>query len=157
MDAPEPITIRPDDPTSPVAAALITQHLAIARGLMPAGLVYALDVSGLAAADTRFFTAWRGQALAGMGALRRLAPDHAEIKSMRTPPGHQRQGVAGAMLAHLLAIARADGVSRVSLETGTQPLFAPAIRLYEAAGFQPCDAYGDYRASPYNRFMTLAL
>jgi hypothetical protein len=29
--------------------------------------------------------------------------------------------------------------------------------LYERGGFEPCDPFGDYRASPDNTYMTLRL
>nr|WP_233130712.1 GNAT family N-acetyltransferase [Sphingomonas jeddahensis] len=93
----------------------------------------------------------------GVAALRQLSPDHGEIKSMRTAPGNLRPGVARALLAHLLALARARGYTRVSLETGTAPMFAAANRLYEAAGFIDGPVFGGYPESPHNRFMTLAL
>ncbi|MHB8681386.1 MAG: N-acetyltransferase [Acidimicrobiales bacterium] len=57
----------------------------------------------------------------------------------------------------MLAFARASGYSRVSLETGTQDEFVPARTLYGGIGFTPCDAFGDYRPSPYNTFMTLVI
>ena len=68
-----------------------------------------------------------------------------------------RRGVARALLAHLLAEARAAGATRVSLETGTAPMFAAANALYEAAGFIDGPALGGYPESPHNRFMTMAL
>ena len=104
-----------------------------------------------------FWTAWRDGALAGMVALRELALDHGELKSIRTAPDHLRQGVARALLDHVIATARARGYVRISLETGTAATFAPANALYERAGFADCDAFGGYPASPHNRFLTMAL
>ena len=49
------------------------------------------------------------------------------------------------------------GLSRLSLETGTDGFFDPAIRLYQSVGFVDCDAFGGYPPSPHNRFMTLPL
>ena len=63
----------------------------------------------------------------------------------------------GALLEHLLAVAAARGVTRVSLETGTTDVFEPARRLYRSAGFEPCGPFGDYSESPRNFFMTLEL
>lgn len=150
-------TIRADDPTSPTVSGLIAHHLEQNRALMPPGFVYALDASALAQADTCFFTAWSDLALAGMGALRRLSPTHAEVKSMRTANGYERRGVARALLEHIAGEARARGYHRLSLETGTAPAYAPANALYEAFGFVDGPAFGGYPPSPHNRFMTLAL
>ena len=61
------------------------------------------------------------------------------------------------MLAHLIGMARERGYARLSLETGTAPMFGPAIAMYEAAGFVDCEAFAGYPASPHNRFMALRL
>jgi putative acetyltransferase len=45
----------------------------------------------------------------------------------------------------------------VSLETGTTDDFVAARALYASVGFRPCEPFGDYRPSPYNTFMTLAI
>jgi putative acetyltransferase len=61
------------------------------------------------------------------------------------------------MLEHLLAEARAAGMRRVSLETGTTDAFAPARAMYRAAGFVPCAPFGEYTDNPYSVCLTLAL
>jgi putative acetyltransferase len=61
------------------------------------------------------------------------------------------------MVDHLVRVARARGISRVSIETGSQPAFAPARSLYASAGFEPCDAFGEYAPSPNSVFMTHVL
>jgi putative acetyltransferase len=123
----------------------------------PARNAHALDSVGLADAAVSFFAAWDGKTLLGIGALKQLEAQHGELKSMRTAPGQLRRGVARAMLAQLIAEARAQGLTRLSLETGTAPMFAPANAMYEAAGFVDCAPFAGYPASPHNRFMTLVL
>ena len=76
---------------------------------------------------------------------------------MRTDPDHRGQGIAGEMLAHVLADARERGVGRVSLETGSMDFFVPARRFYTGAGFVPCDPFGGYRQDPNSVFMTREL
>lgn len=93
----------------------------------------------------------------GVGALRQLDDSTAEIKSMHTLASARGRGVGTAMLSHLIGVARDRGCTRVSLETGTMPAFAPARRLYDAAGFVPCPPFGSYRDSPYSVCMTLDL
>lgn len=152
------IVIRRDDPQSPAVAALLAQHHAFSRSNTDAAFRFALSAEQLATPDTAFFTAWDGDALVGMGAIRRLDADHAELKSMRTDDAHRGRGVGAAMLGHLIATARADGVARLSLETGTDPDFDPARRLYRRFGFVDCAAFADYPAdSPQNCYMTLTL
>lgn len=76
---------------------------------------------------------------------------------MRTAPVALRRGVGRALLDHVIATARDRGYTRLSLETGTHPQFAPANRLYESAGFVDGPVFGGYPASPHNRFMVLEI
>ncbi len=143
-----------DDPR---VDALIRHHLTEARASTPQDNAHALGPEALRAPDISFWTVWEGEALLGFGALRQLAPDHAEVKSMRTAPAHLRRGVARLILDHLIALARTRGCTRISLETGTAPMFAAANRLYEASGFVDGPPFGGYPESPHNRFMTRQL
>jgi putative acetyltransferase len=79
------------------------------------------------------------------------------VKSMHTTPAARRRGVGRAVVDHLLAVAAARGVERVSLETGAGDAFAPARSLYAAAGFVSCGPFGAYQASPNSAFMTRSL
>lgn len=149
--------IRPGDFSDPQVIALLRLHLAGMQASSPPESVYALDLTGLQRADIAFFVVWDGATVVGCGALRDLGPHQGEIKSMRTHPDHLRRGVAAQMLDHLLALARARGYRRVSLETGTGAPFAAALALYEARGFRPGAAFGDYAASAFNQFLHLDL
>ncbi len=80
----------------------------------------------------------------GTGALKDLGHGDGEIKSTRTAPNKVRGGVASALLQHLVEHARGRGLTRLSLETGSGPFFAPARRLYEKHGFTRCPPFGDY-------------
>ena len=152
------IAVRRDDPLSPAVAGLIAEHLAFARANTDAAFRFALGAEKLATADTAFFTAWDGDTLVGMGAVKRLDSDHAELKSMRTADAHRRKGVGAAVLAALIAYAREQGIVRLSLETGTDDDFVPAHALYRRFGFVDCGAFADYPAdSTQNRYMTLTL
>lgn len=150
------LDIRQDDPTAPYVADLLNYHLNELRGVM-AGHAFALDASGLAAASVTFWTAWRGDELAGFAALKMLDATHGELKSMRAAPAARGTGVGHALLGHIIAEARLRGYTRLSLETGTAELHAPAIALYRRSGFVACGAFADYRPSPHNQFMRLEL
>jgi putative acetyltransferase len=76
---------------------------------------------------------------------------------MRTHPDHLRQGVAAALLDHIIAAARARGLARLSLETGSGPAFDPALALYRRRGFIDGDVFSDYRRSSFNQFLHLSL
>ena len=149
--------VGPDDPDSPDVQALLDRHLSFAHAHSPPEDVYALDGSALRTDDITFCSVRDGGELLGVGALRRLDDIHAEIKSMHTAEHARGRGVGRMMLDHLLAVARAQGYRRVSLETGTMAAFAPARALYLSSGFIPCPPFGDYRVSPNSVCMTREL
>jgi putative acetyltransferase len=148
------LVIAVDDPRRDDVRALLEQHLAFARSITPPEQVYALDLEGLLDPTITFFSIRADGELLGVGALKQLDPDHAEVKSMHTATAARRRGVGRAMVDHLLAVAAERGVSRVSLETGTMEAFGPARSLYAEAGFAPCAPFGDYEESPTSAFMT---
>ena len=143
-----------DDPR---VVELLSAHLVRARAETAPGSAHALDLSGLQAPEVTFWSAWEGETLAGVGALKQLSADHGEVKSMHTAEAMRRRGVGSAILRHIIASARARGMSRLSLETGSWPYFAPARALYARHGFVECPPFGDYRPDPNSVFMTLAL
>lgn len=151
------LTIREDDLTSPQTRALLALHLGGMADSSPPGHSFALDLSGLQAPGVTLWSAWDGEAIAGIGALKVLDDGGGELKSMRTHPDHLRKGVGAAILEHIIEAARARGLSRISLETGSGDAFEPALELYRRRGFESCDAFADYVASAFNQFMRLEL
>lgn len=146
-----------DDPRKPDVRALLERHLAFSLGATPPEHSYALDADGLIAPAITFCSFRVGGELLGIGAIKELDPAHCEIKSMHTTEAARGRGIGGALLTHLLGIAKERGYERVSLETGTTEKFASARAMYERAGFLPCEPFADYQPSPDNYFMTLAL
>jgi len=136
---------------------LLEEHRREMFQYSPPDTVHALDAAALRKPDRTIWSAWINGKLAGCGALKELDVTHGEIKSMRTARTHLRQGVAAGLLTHILAIAKRRGYSRISLETGTPEAFAPARRLYEKFGFQPCAPFADYKAGPFSVCMTKTL
>lgn len=130
--------ISADDPRAADVRALLERHLAFALATTPPEHSFALDVDGLLDPAVTFFSFRAGGELLGVGAIKRLDPGHAEIKSMHTAAAARGRGAGRAMLNHLLGTARDQGYRRVSLETGTMAEFAPARALYASAGFMPC-------------------
>ena len=151
------IAIREDDLAGEPTRALLALHLAGMHANTPAGHVFALDLSGLQAPGITVFSAWEGGAIAGIGALKRLGDGSAEVKSMRTHPDFLRRGVGAAVLEHIIATAKAEGLRRLSLETGRGPSFGPALALYRRRGFTDGAAFGGYVASAFNQFLHLDL
>lgn len=146
-----------DDLSGADVAQLLAEHLRDMYATSPACSVHALDLAALRAPSVTVWTARRDGALLGCGALKELDGRHAELKSMRTAADARGQGVGSAVLNHLLAVARERGYTRVSLETGAQPFFEPAHRLYARHGFAECEPFGDYVPDPSSIFMTLEL
>lgn len=146
--------IRRDDLTGTEVVGLLEQHLAEMASHTPAESVHAMPVDRLAGPDVTFWSVWSGSSLAGCGALKRLDAEHAEIKSMRVADAFRGQGVGEVILAHLLDAARAAGHTRVSLETGSNPPFEAARRLYARHGFVLCEPFADYVLDPWSVFMT---
>jgi len=149
--------IRLDDLSHPAVLGLVEEHLQGMYATSPPESVHALDPDELRAADVTFWTAWDGAALLGCGALKELDPTHGEIKTMRTAKNQLRRGVAAAILAHIVNIARERGYERLSLETGSGGPFEAALRFYEGQGFEYCEPFADYVLDPFSRFMTREL
>jgi putative acetyltransferase len=112
----------------------------------PAAHVFALDAEGRLDQTVTYFSARRDGVLLGVGALKELDPSHGELKSMHTVEAARGQGVGRAMVEHLLSVAERRRYRRVSLETGTMDVFAPARALYARVGFKPCEPFGEYTA-----------
>lgn len=151
------IDIAPDDPSNPDVAALLRAHLADMAAVSPPDSCHALKPEALRAPEVTFWTARNGTGVAGCAALVELDPTHGEIKSMRTARRYQEQGIASELLQHIVAEAKARGYTRLSLETGAQPYFEPARKLYAKYGFVPCEPFPPYRPDPNSVFMTREL
>lgn len=141
----------------PRVVDLLRIHLASARAETAPGSAHALDTAGLQSPDISFWAIWEGGTLLGVGALKRLSPDHGEVKSMHTAQAARRRGAGGAMLRHIIASARDGGMSRLSLETGSWEYFRPAHALYRRHGFVDCPPFAGYEPDPNSVFMTLEL
>ena len=149
--------IVPGDFNDSRVVELLHTHLTTARAETAPGSAHALDLAGLQSPDISFWTIWDNETLLGIGALKRLSAEHGEIKSMHTIQSVRGKGVGSAMLRHIVATARAEGMSRLSLETGTWDYFWPARTLYRNHGFVECPPFADYALDPNSVFMTLDL
>jgi putative acetyltransferase len=149
--------IRVDDLQGAAIADLLQEHLSAMHRHSPRESVHALNLEALRRPEITFWTAWESGTLLGCGALKQLDADHAELKSMRTATAHLRKGVAHAIVRHIEQVARAKGVQRISLETGSHAPFAAAQKLYESEGFVECDPFAGYSRDPHSLFMTKLL
>jgi GrpB-like predicted nucleotidyltransferase (UPF0157 family)/GNAT superfamily N-acetyltransferase len=78
---------------------------------------------------------------AGLGGVRFLDTEAAEIKTMFVSPAHRGQGVARAILAELERIAGEHGCRRTQLDTSDY--LTGAVALYRAAGYREVPPYND--------------
>lgn len=138
----------------PDLADLVAAHVAFCDGTAPAESCHRLPLGALFGPRMTLWTARRDGVLLGMGALRKIATDAGEIKSMHTLAAARGMGVGRAILRAVLDTAEARRLSTLWLETGRHPGFAAACRLYAAHGFRETGPFGDYSEDPHSLFMT---
>jgi GNAT superfamily N-acetyltransferase len=80
---------------------------------------------------------------AGLGGVRHLDTEVAEVKSMYVAPPHRGKGLARRLLEKLEQIARQHGCTAVRLDTSDY--LTEAIGLYRAAGYSEV---ADYNRNP---------
>jgi GNAT superfamily N-acetyltransferase len=150
-----------DAGTRAAAESLIREYLGwIGR---EAGDRYALtfDIDAMVASDMgdatkfyaphgRFHLALHDGAPVGVGCLKRLSHDTAELQRMYVQPRGRGRGIGRALLDRLLADCRDMGFSVVRLES--LKFLATAHTLYRSAGFVDAPPYDgssmqDYQAS----------
>ncbi|MEM1451401.1 MAG: GNAT family N-acetyltransferase [Planctomycetota bacterium] len=133
---------------------LIARHREFCVAHTPPESVHAVAPDEVRDEDVRYWLARvDGRAIGCIG-LRAIEPGHGEIKTLHVRPEARGSGVGARLVNGLLAIARDEGVSRVSLETGGSDGFAPARALYRRLGFAPCAAFGPYAGDPFSYCMT---
>ena len=157
MTGPGTVRVVLDDLSAPEVTRLLADHLDAMHANTPAGSVHALDRSGLLTPEVTCWSAWIGDDLAGVGALRELDPERGEVKSMRTGPAHLRRGVAAALLREIICTARERGYAELLLETGHGAPFDAAHALYARFGFVPCGPFGGYVEDSFSRYLSLRL
>lgn len=149
------ITIKPETPDQPEILAFLAASDAYAASLYPAESNHLADVAALITPETRFLVARATGRAVGCGAvmMHRDAggETYGEIKRMWVDPAARKQKAGAKIVAALEAIARAEGLAALRLETGiSQP---EALALYRRAGYAVCDPFGDYKADPLSVFM----
>lgn len=149
-----PITITRERPDTADSILLILELEAYLDPLYPDESQHGLSIPTMAAEGVPFFVLrWQGTP-AACGAVR-LAGNpsreaYGEVKRMYVRPQFRGLGLAKAMLAHLGAYTRQQGIDRLRLETG---IFQPeAIALYERVGFYRIPPFGNYTNDPLSVF-----
>ncbi len=144
-------TIAIESPLSDDVRALVDALNAFTFELTPKGYCHHMTVEQMAQPDTTVFIARdKAGAALGMGALRRHGDGVAEVKRMFVKPEVRGRRVGEAILAHIEALARQEGFTRLVLETGSN--FDAARRVYERSAFVTCDRVLDYPPSAWTAF-----
>lgn len=116
---------------------------------------FRLDAAEVAPGHGAFLIARVEGVPAGCGAMRRSGTREAEIKRMYVKPEARGRRIGHALLAALEAEARALGIARLVLETGTRQ--HEAVGLYRRAGFDIIPNFGEYVGCPLSLCMAKAL
>jgi GNAT superfamily N-acetyltransferase len=142
---------------SPVAAGLIAALNAELTDLYPepGAAHFGLEPKEVADGAGAFLVVWHDGEPVGCGALRPLGDGVGELKRMYVRRDQRGLGLGRRLVAALAAEARALGLRRIVLETGSRQ--AAAFGLYAAAGFVRIAPYGEYVDSPLSVCMALDL
>ena len=103
---------------------------------------HGLTLDAIFQSHVRFFLARLDEEPVGCGGVAFFA-DFAEVKRMFVRSTVRGRGVARELLTRIETEARHAGLTVLRLETGSRQ--AAALRLYERAGFQICEAFGVYK------------
>lgn len=149
--------IEQGDLSSPDVIALLQQHLQDMHATSPPESIHALNLEQLKQPEITFWIIRNEQTVLACGALKKLNSKQCEIKSMRTANEFRSQGIGTKMLNHLIGEAIFGRYDQIFLETGSQPCFEPARRLYKNHGFEECTPFADYVDDPNSVFMMLKI
>lgn len=149
--------ITQESPLTADLALLMARHTTDMHADTPPESIHMMDAGQLAIPEVQFFVGREAGVPVAMGAFKRVDDHHAEVKSMHVLIEARGRGLSRLMLDHLMAHAKEAGYLRLSLETGSQPMFLPAVRLYEKAGFETCPPFEGYGLDPNSIYMTRAL
>jgi GNAT superfamily N-acetyltransferase len=145
------ITIEPADRDDPAVLALYEPFIREADGPLvydrdDAGVDIEAEVAAGPPADLvppngLFLLARVDGTPAGLGGVRHLDTEIAEVKSMYVADDFRGTGLGRRILAELDAIAAAHGCRAVRLDTSDY--LTAAVALYRAAGYREVPAYND--------------
>jgi len=145
--------IKPIDPLSPEAQALIAQSDAYMTALYPAESNHLESAEALRQPHVLFVGAHVDGALVGCGAVKTLDDDgtYGEIKRVFVLDAHRGKGLSKAIMQTLESHLKAGGVGLARLETGIhQP---EALGLYAKLGYAAREPFGAYAPDPLSVFM----
>lgn len=140
-----------ESPDQPDVIALIAALDAYQGALYPPESNYHLSIDALRQPNVLFAVARdAGGVAVGCGAVVMLA-HYGELKRMYVDPAQRGVGVAQQLLQRLENEAIQRNCPVLRLETGIHQ--QRAIAFYAAAGYAPCERYGDYPVDPLSVYM----
>lgn len=146
-----------DDLSGHEIQELLRTHMNIMLSQTPIESVHALPLDGLKAANVNLWSAWENGQIFGCGALKTINNAHGEIKSMHVYKQYRGRGIGNIILNHIVEIAKARGLKRLSLETGSSEHFIAARNMYKNFGFTECGPFEGYEPDPNSCFMTMEI
>ncbi len=136
------VTIAVETPLQDEVRVLVSELNAVLLELTPPEHCHHLTVEQMADAATTVFIARVDGAAVACGALKRHADGVGEVKRMYTQPSQRGRKIGEQIVAHIEAMARAEGLKRLVLETGDR--HHAAWKVYERSGFARCGPVLDY-------------
>jgi putative acetyltransferase len=141
----------------PEVNELLKKHFAELRDASPEGSAHVLDIPGLKAPSIKFWSLWEQSQLIGCGALKFLDENHGEFKSIRVHDNFRRKGYGIKIINHLINEAKNLKIQKLSIETGSGDFFAPARKLFDNCGFEPCPPFAHYKEDINSLYLTKLL
>jgi GNAT superfamily N-acetyltransferase len=147
-----------DTATRDAARALIDEYLQWIAAQAGAAYGLAFDVDAMVASDLddaakfyppdgRFYVVRHEGVFVGVGCLKRLSPEVAEVQRMYVQPRCRGVGAGRALVERLVADARTIGYRTVRLES--LKLLGAAHALYRSVGFVETAPYDDNSMAHY--------
>jgi GNAT superfamily N-acetyltransferase len=135
-------------PTTPHDPDAIALHEALyregdERGGLPVPEIVPAMPEGLSPPTGALLLARLEGRRAGLGGVRHLAGDAAEVKSMYVDPLHRGRGIGRVLLVALERIAKEAGCREVRLDSSRY--LTEAVSLYRSAGYQEIPDYNGNR------------
>ena len=141
-----------------IAGSLILEYLEWLNGRLQREYGLEFDVEAMVKSDLsdihkfhppdgRFYLARYQNQIAGVGCLKKLASDVAEVQRMYVPPANRGKGIGRAIIYRLIDDARSLGYRQLRLES--LKFLDAAHALYHSVGFRDIDPYADNSMKTY--------
>jgi putative acetyltransferase len=146
------VSVTLEHPIQAEVSSLLQQSDAVAARLYPGEYRRPINAESLAKTDTYVLIARIAEKAVGMCVLFDRGDRSAELKRMIVDPESRGAGVGMALLRGAEGQAMKLGILTMLLEVGTRN--TEAQQLYRREGYQRCDPFPPYVATPISHFMT---